>query len=45
VVRELSLTLFGFADVDARELFVLQTVSGIGPRGGGGGPPRGGAAW
>ncbi|MGC7100234.1 Holliday junction branch migration protein RuvA [Amycolatopsis lurida] len=33
VVREDSLTLFGFADVDARELFVLlQTVSGIGPR-------------
>ena len=33
VVREDSLTLFGFADADARELFVLlQTVSGIGPR-------------
>lgn len=33
VVREDSLTLFGFADVHARELFVLlQTVSGIGPR-------------
>jgi len=33
VVREDSLTLFGFVDVDARELFVLlQTVSGIGPR-------------
>jgi Holliday junction DNA helicase RuvA len=33
VVREDSLTLFGFADVDARELFVLlQTVPGIGPR-------------
>jgi holliday junction DNA helicase RuvA len=33
VVREDSLTLFGFADVDARELFrLLQTVSGIGPR-------------
>ncbi|AXB41849.1 Holliday junction branch migration protein RuvA [Amycolatopsis albispora] len=33
VVREDSLTLFGFSDADARELFVLlQTVSGIGPR-------------
>ncbi|MGH3519550.1 MAG: Holliday junction branch migration protein RuvA [Haloechinothrix sp.] len=33
VVREDSLTLFGFADADARELFILlQTVSGIGPR-------------
>lgn len=33
VVREDSLTLFGFADVEARELFgLLQTVSGIGPR-------------
>ena len=33
VVREDSLTLFGFADEDARELFgLLQTVSGIGPR-------------
>lgn len=33
VVREDSLTLFGFADEAARELFVLlQTVSGIGPR-------------
>ncbi|GGM72280.1 Holliday junction ATP-dependent DNA helicase RuvA [Longimycelium tulufanense] len=33
VVREDSLTLFGFADTEARELFVLlQTVSGIGPR-------------
>lgn len=33
VVREDSLTLFGFAAADARELFVLlQTVSGIGPR-------------
>lgn len=33
VVREDSLTLYGFADDDARELFVLlQTVSGIGPR-------------
>ncbi|MET7995348.1 Holliday junction branch migration protein RuvA [Amycolatopsis sp. NPDC005232] len=33
VVREDSLTLFGFADDDARELFgLLQTVSGIGPR-------------
>lgn len=33
IVREESLTLFGFADVDERELFLLlQTVSGIGPR-------------
>jgi holliday junction DNA helicase RuvA len=33
VVREDSLTLFGFADADAKELFVLlQTVSGVGPR-------------
>ncbi|MFJ6673026.1 Holliday junction branch migration protein RuvA [Actinosynnema sp. NPDC091369] len=33
VVREDSLTLFGFADTEARELFgLLQTVSGIGPR-------------
>ncbi|HEX6347144.1 Holliday junction branch migration protein RuvA [Umezawaea sp.] len=33
VVREDSLTLFGFTDSDSRELFgLLQTVSGIGPR-------------
>lgn len=33
VVREDSLTLYGFADGAARELFVLlQTVSGVGPR-------------
>lgn len=33
VVREDSLTLYGFADPQARELFgLLQTVSGIGPR-------------
>jgi Holliday junction DNA helicase RuvA len=33
VVREDSLTLFGFTDTHARELFgLLQTVSGIGPR-------------
>ena len=33
VVREDSLTLFGFADVDEREVFeILQTVSGVGPR-------------
>jgi Holliday junction DNA helicase RuvA len=33
VVREDSLTLYGFADADARELFgLLQTVSGVGPR-------------
>lgn len=33
VVREDSLTLYGFADVESRELFgQLQTVSGIGPR-------------
>lgn len=33
VVREDSLTLYGFGDNAARELFVLlQTVSGVGPR-------------
>ena len=33
VVREDSLTLFGFADTHAKELFgLLLTVSGIGPR-------------
>jgi holliday junction DNA helicase RuvA len=33
VVREDSLTLYGFPDADARALFrLLQTVSGIGPR-------------
>ncbi|GAA4433395.1 Holliday junction branch migration protein RuvA [Georgenia halophila] len=33
VVREESLTLFGFADDDERGVFeILQTVSGIGPR-------------
>lgn len=33
VVREESLTLYGFADADARELFaLLQTASGVGPR-------------
>jgi len=33
VVREDSLTLYGFADTEARDLFgLLQTVSGIGPR-------------
>ncbi|WP_102508554.1 Holliday junction branch migration protein RuvA [Sanguibacter massiliensis] len=33
IVREDSLTLFGFADVDERETFeTVQTVSGIGPR-------------
>ncbi|MGB6161458.1 MAG: Holliday junction branch migration protein RuvA [Pseudonocardiaceae bacterium] len=33
VVREDSLTLYGFADAEARELFILlQTVSGVGPR-------------
>ena len=33
VVREDSLTLYGFAEADARELFtLLQTVSGVGPR-------------
>lgn len=33
VVREDSLTLFGFADTQERELFVLlQTVTGVGPR-------------
>lgn len=33
IVREESLTLYGFVDADERELFLLlQTVSGIGPR-------------
>ena len=33
VVREDSLTLFGFADEEERQAFeVLQTVTGIGPR-------------
>lgn len=33
VVREDSLTLFGFAEDDEREVFeVLQTVTGVGPR-------------
>jgi holliday junction DNA helicase RuvA len=33
VVREDSLTLYGFADPESRDLFgLLQTVSGIGPR-------------
>lgn len=33
VVREDSMTLYGFTDPDARELFgVLQTVTGVGPR-------------
>lgn len=33
VVREDSLTLFGFADEEERQLFVLlQTASGVGPR-------------
>ncbi|MEV1290591.1 Holliday junction branch migration protein RuvA [Pseudonocardia sp. NPDC049635] len=33
VVREESLTLYGFVDAEERELFLLlQTVSGIGPR-------------
>lgn len=33
VVREDSLTLFGFADDDEREVFeTVQTVSGVGPR-------------
>jgi Holliday junction DNA helicase RuvA len=33
VVREDSLTLFGFADSDERDVFeTVQTVSGIGPR-------------
>jgi holliday junction DNA helicase RuvA len=33
VVREDSLTLFGFADAAEREMFLLlQTVSGVGPR-------------
>ncbi|MFS0704269.1 Holliday junction branch migration protein RuvA [Cellulomonas sp. 179-A 9B4 NHS] len=33
VVREDSLTLFGFADADERDVFeILQTVTGVGPR-------------
>ncbi|GAB47616.1 Holliday junction branch migration protein RuvA [Mobilicoccus pelagius] len=33
VVREDSLTLFGFAGADERDLFeIVQTVSGVGPR-------------
>lgn len=33
VVREESLTLYGFADEESRELFaLLQTASGVGPR-------------
>lgn len=33
VVREDSLTLFGFADADEREVFeTVQTVTGVGPR-------------
>ncbi|GAA3821322.1 Holliday junction branch migration protein RuvA [Cellulomonas soli] len=33
IVREDSLTLFGFAEVDERDVFeVVQTVSGVGPR-------------
>jgi Holliday junction DNA helicase RuvA len=33
VVREDSLTLFGFGDADERQVFeTLQTVSGVGPR-------------
>ncbi|GGC59508.1 Holliday junction branch migration protein RuvA [Hoyosella rhizosphaerae] len=33
VVREDSMTLFGFPDDDSRELFtLLQTVTGVGPR-------------
>ncbi|MBF6470492.1 Holliday junction branch migration protein RuvA [Nocardia gipuzkoensis] len=33
IVREDSMTLYGFADTEARDLFgLLQTVSGVGPR-------------
>ncbi|UYP20694.1 Holliday junction branch migration protein RuvA [Rhodococcus sp. Z13] len=33
IVREDSMTLYGFTDTDARDLFgLLQTVSGVGPR-------------
>jgi Holliday junction DNA helicase RuvA len=33
VVREDSMTLYGFADTESRELFgLLQTVTGVGPR-------------
>lgn len=33
IVREDSMTLYGFADTESRDLFgLLQTVSGVGPR-------------
>ncbi|HLS75662.1 MAG TPA: Holliday junction branch migration protein RuvA [Nocardia sp.] len=33
IVREDAMTLYGFADTEARDLFgLLQTVSGVGPR-------------
>lgn len=33
VVREDSMTLFGFADIEERDIFeMVQTVSGVGPR-------------
>ncbi len=33
IVREDSMTLYGFADAESRDLFgLLQTVSGVGPR-------------
>ncbi|MFH5210018.1 Holliday junction branch migration protein RuvA [Antrihabitans sp. NCIMB 15449] len=33
IVREDSMTLFGFSDTESRDLFgLLQTVSGVGPR-------------
>ncbi|WP_028476648.1 Holliday junction branch migration protein RuvA [Nocardia sp. CNY236] len=33
IVREDSMTLYGFADTEARDVFgLLQTVSGVGPR-------------
>ena len=51
IVREDSLTLYGFADDDERQLFeLLQTANGVGPAPGAGraghppapgGPPRG----
>ena len=48
VVREDSLTLFGFADEDEKQMFELvQTASGVGPEaraGDAGGPPPRGAA-
>lgn len=33
IVREDSMTLYGFSDTESKDLFsLLQTVSGVGPR-------------